>query len=1585
MSASLARTLFRPAAPAAAAQRSAAATTMKTCPAARFFPASSSTTASSSIGTSTSARTLNAVAHVSVAAALVASTISFLYHPDPLLFDHPPRSAIGFVPTKYIVAGAGSHSGPQGQSARRLAAARSAVLSGNVPAAAADGRTAAARTLLETPTTSSRIAASSPLASIFKQSTAPSSSAMLQQLARRCSGSPHTDTLESFIQPAKLQVLVVPVHPIKRATFEQHVKLVTQYATVQLADVPPDRRGDRAIFSATPTSSGSLLFDFVTPATYAPLRPLSFLSDLQTHRRVQGIIGILDASEYTTRSLDEALASFQASLKNLPETFATKIYGFGASEAQVEQARSLKESDGIVMVPSQGDVGFYLKTFLAEFASGILWEFSNMAAQLESRTSIPTPQEPDSVTLQRAVSRASGESNRSNNLPDRVSTPDSRPPTNGVPLLGVAAPPQSHPHIGTTGVSSAPKRDSLPYGTSPLAPPIKPILPSTSAASGVSSAAQLVDARARKRVAGREKKLMGDMWLLSGRPQEAIAAYNEAILLTKAWSDQVWQASAYEGVAVALVLQATRPRGSQGTHPPSLTPQRSESPVSLGSSPDTSTFLSAIPERLTLATSLYEKMLAPINSSRDSAGALDPDRAHPLLYAEACLRNAKFLLAVNEARGSMPKALQTLVSPAPAESASSSSAEQAHRARLNSLAPSNTVPRSSIATWLDSAYSPHLTTLAAPTRIRTLSDIAGCYGRIGYRRKEAFVLREVAALCAETAATHAQVNSIPFANGFGAGDLRIDVGPGPRLNGTNGMAAVPIPIRPSARTDYSQVLNIAERACEAYGLLPPSQSGADVDNTTNTIEHRFGWPALQLGMLQDAIAVAEALSDYQNAIQFTVLALRSLATVIPPDDQIALCHNIPRILAAATRSGAPLSLYYWGPPQLVLSLEVAKLATSRQPHKYRVPDATTSSASGAKPTNPFLYDPRSQSTPLREAGATLVQDEVAEVFVTLQNPFLFELNIAALSLSTRGAKFASETISIVIPPASLQTVRLTGTPLEPGTLQMRGCNVQLAGCKSREFLLPMTDSTSETLPSSANVFDPRIERIKQTGLDALPTLSSTSEGLSSDRKGVQDRFLECTVVPAQPLLWIRSTSLKHGALMLYDGEMSTIRISVENVSSVPVDFVLVACSDSLTTATRQYLSEAELPAAELYELEADAVEKPVFRWLAHEDMTIAPGASRVLEIECRGKIGCMSGSIQIDYGHRGSEARAADGFLWTRRLSCDVLLTVHQTLVAHSLELSHLKSLTDTGYAHARSASVVSLGQRGAAVDTRLEDSLRDVADGAHCLAQIAVTNVCGKPFEIKLERHDEDDGFYLERKRAEPGSTHIMLVRLDRLHLTSEQLARPIPSLSERQFIAAKVKRSEDEERLERELFWYRQELLRRIKLLWNEVGSLRSGEIGLQALQLDLAALDILRQDEVHIQLSLAGDSARADTRRGRGQPAYAAAADDFLAIEAHVMSRSALPLDLRLRLELIPPGSPPTHGALAHLARYVVIEGVTPITLDTLQPDKAATASIPICLLAQGRYEFGCLVEEVNPAAAKKPRAWRARSTLVIKVDG
>lgn len=167
-----------------------------------------------------------------------------------------------------------------------------------------------------------------------------------------------------------------------------------------------------------------------------------------------------------------------------------------------------------------------------------------------------------------------------------------------------------------------------------------------------------------------------------------------------------------------------------------------------------------------------------------------------------------------------------------------------------------------------------------------------------------------------------------------------------------------------------------------------------------------------------------------------------------------------------------------------------------------------------------------------------MQNELAEVFVTLQNPFLFELEVQNIELSTSGVPFACDPLSTVIPAGSFHTVRLTGTPREPGTLVIRGCNIRLAECSSREFLLPIFDAAEEAKQQKAVLLETSHERIKATGLDAVPSDGHAATAVPSDKPLAEGaKFLECVVVPELPLLWMRSTSLTHGALMLYDGEM----------------------------------------------------------------------------------------------------------------------------------------------------------------------------------------------------------------------------------------------------------------------------------------------------------------------------------------------------------------------------------------------------------------------------------------------------------------
>lgn len=137
--------------------------------------------------------------------------------------------------------------------------------------------------------------------------------------------------------------------------------------------------------------------------------------------------------------------------------------------------------------------------------------------------------------------------------------------------------------------------------------------------------------------------------------------------------------------------------------------------------------------------------------------------------------------------------------------------------------------------------------------------------------------------------------------------------------------------------------------------------------------------------------------------------------------------------------------------------------------------------------------------------------------------------------------------------------------------------------------------------------------------------------------------------------------------------------------------------------------------------------------------------------------GSTDGSIRIDYGH-------IDDALYTRQITLPVLLTVFHTLESHSLNL------------------------------VRLDDN--------RCLLAVDVRNVYGQPFEVAL------DGETTVTRLIPPGSTERLLLPIQRKTVQP----KPIPSLSDRQFVVAK-------ETTDEVLFWHREKLLSSFTGRWQEV----------------------------------------------------------------------------------------------------------------------------------------------------------------------
>jgi hypothetical protein len=104
-------------------------------------------------------------------------------------------------------------------------------------------------------------------------------------------------------------------------------------------------------------------------------------------------------------------------------------------------------------------------------------------------------------------------------------------------------------------------------------------------------------------------------------------------------------------------------------------------------------------------------------------------------------------------------------------------------------------------------------------------------------------------------------------------------------------------------------------------------------------------------------------------------------------------------------------------------------------------------------------------------------------------------------------------------------------------------------------------------------------------------------------------------------------------------------------------------------------------------------------------------------------------------------------------------------------------------------------------------------------------------------------------------GTDDRLVIPIPRIYLSPEHLAKPIPSLSNRQYVVDKSRKSPNQLRAERELFWYRDTLLDKLHCTWLEPGSNRSGHLNLRGQGLRPALLEVLKREELGTVLDIPG----------------------------------------------------------------------------------------------------------------------------------
>ncbi|TFK29959.1 hypothetical protein FA15DRAFT_677283 [Coprinopsis marcescibilis] len=1023
---------------------------------------------------------------------------------------------------------------------------------------------------------------------------------------------------------------------------------------------------------------------------------------------------------------------------------------------------------------------------------------------------------------------------------------------------------------------------------------------------------------------GRFYKMLGDFYLLAGRTEDASTWYTKSIQLFQSSSDPIWQASALEGLATIAIIDSWS--SGQGLQQSAAAAREQWIPVA---------------DKLAQAMVLYHKP-----ASFDGG-----EQAYSLmtyLYCSCVLRHANLLYAVWSAKGWGPLAFTAMLHPGPKPYVPPTLANPSNidRDTLERLSFTSGIPRASIASVLAQLHGPWLMHLGSRERISVLESLASLYSAIGYKRKEAFILREVLGCILDLIVCGREEDGMSQPTGLPSGLGIHNMTPAPTTN----FATVGIRLSESSQGNDG-ILAVLKHACKTMGLdLDAVQLLDPVDNERPSIpdsllfkqydeeesaifQEPCGWSELQVGIIREAVAVAEAL---------------------PATDA----------LQTAVRRGDHRSTEYWsGRP--VINIALTPLPPIRVP--IEKPRSMLQSQGNAVPlilqgkTDPFLYNPRRVQS--GKGPSVVVRHEPLEFLVMLQNPYVFDLELEELSLSTSGVKFNTQPIKYMVPPLSTCEVILSGIPVETGILTIRGCIVRAPGGVAKEYILPLnTEQEVDRLMKKRQSLACEFGRYKYSGLDCFPWEKAkrrqsrlpSSSAESPIAPTISFKFLECKVVLDQPLLRIRRTTITHGALMLYDGERSSIRLTIENISDHPVDFLRLAFDDSTISPAQQSLQEGNLSVFETYETEYSLINSPVFSWDSSEGKTIAPNQNLTLNVQCFGKVGCTHGTIHLSYSCIEREEQESAEVFHIRQLSYPLSVTVYHMLECHEMDILPFPSYVDNQEFQDRLIE----GKRKGLV---LEENW------GWCLFSIEVRNAYGLPFDVTFSRMKDGKPAASTLTTIPPGSMSRIVLPIKKIVLPDNVINQPVPTLSDRQFVVTKSDLTDSEQKLQRELFWYREELLKTVKGYWQETGGIRSGELSLRSQRMTLYMLETLRLEAAEIQMTLASQEEEEPIPKDGGT--YKPSSNEFVSLVVSVQNVSSSPTVYTLDLEMTPNES-------------IVYEGIlNDIPVGRLEPGESVNLPIGLCFLSRGKFEISA---QVRPFGITHIDARTARSTLAATVQ-
>ena len=879
-------------------------------------------------------------------------------------------------------------------------------------------------------------------------------------------------------------------------------------------------------------------------------------------------------------------------------------------------------------------------------------------------------------------------------------------------------------------------------------------------------------------------------------------------------------------------------------------------------------------------------------------------------------------------------------------------------------------------------------------RLKILAAISSVFVLLGQHRKKAFILREFVT-CLLPALVQSRKDDAAELGFHPAASLSVAELVTGSVEGQG--------VLDSGSLDDIGISAFLSILCEVYGVFTTSPSLQDTislrgemgdardEARGQAIQRGFGNLVLKMDVLRWCINICEALPDLPGMLKFSSYLLTTASSgiapgpesndaypTIPIEDQTRLIDTIARASTAMKQLGIHgYEAVYWD-KFLIREIEVLSPNSSDLPTVRRKHELNLSGTSMTEQRNdPFIYNPSATKPPATVSEPTLLLNERTTFMVLIQNLLDVNLEIEWIRLDATADALDVLGKSLTIGPYRTQKVYLTGVAKSLGQASIVGCIAKIRGCQQRSFPIfksawkPYDDGKVKNIGISARL-QPK-ERPNSVTSDP-----SKSTNFNASREPVPSSLL-INVIKNQPILEAKSRTLSQSAVMVLLGQSRIIPITLMNKSSENVDFIMISFTDSTTSLLQATIENKDLSPSDLYETEYLAYHRPALRLAAtveNRKLSLSPGSELSLPVEVFGKPGLVHGAMQISYAHLGVPKDELEDKVYTRQLIVPISVTVNATVELIRTEVMPFvgKSawLHKEAYRQQSPTSVSEQLNVGGPCKLDPQASIQTPQTQPEIQEKFLLVldfhNAWPRPITISLQakqgKKSSNDQSHETSTSVQPGHSTRLMVPMPRV--TIKHCYSPIPAINpanKRQFVLNSSKVSAEVENLGREVFWYREEVLGRLRATWREQELDRFGEINLRTMRLTPRMLDLMKLDAVEVDVSLYAHCYEGEEKVKRlDRSLFQSYVDVFAKVLVRIYNRSTQPIHPLLRLQPSLRNQP--YNVALDLSRKVAFNGLLQRPLPSLMPYDTHEITLGIVFLCAGEYEIGARVEELRP---------------------